>query len=342
MRPVRLRLILVPAAEVRGATDWLGALEQLRGTDQHYPWMPRQNTDSMLLWAYAADGDSRPMLWLGPKTKNEPNTMVLRHWLTTKLVPTFPLPGIYFFDAWRIRPKLDIPLHISVGLTAVDLTHDEEMPQEPEAPDTTHVDRLLQRHAVLTARADAKTAADCTMEVSHVVQLTEALLEAEGAIEESTAARHRYLNVQKEHEDNLEQQGGHGDELLVRRGDVRLPLQRHFPYIYCPTRGRLNCHVKSLTKVWVTCSTYLMPGPWYVLIWCYTNRPATMPSGEGFCISMSICGPSHQRLLMQPLMSMHEGLLSIGAVSGRVGPHGLGTRQGNYKGSSPWLSLPSW
>ena len=46
------------------------------------------------------------------------------------------------------------------------------------------------------------------MEVSHVVQLTEALLEAEEVIEESTAARHHYLNVQKEHEDNLEQQGG--------------------------------------------------------------------------------------------------------------------------------------
>ena len=113
------------------------------------------------------------------------------------------LRSSFSVDAWRIRPKLDIPLHISAGLTAVDLTHDEEMPQEPEAPDTTHVDRLLQR------QADAKTAADCAMEVSHVVQLSEALLEAEAAIEESFAARHRYLNVQKEHEDNLEQQGGH-------------------------------------------------------------------------------------------------------------------------------------
>ena len=97
--------------------------------------------------------------------------------------------------------------HLSAGLTAVDLTHDEEMPQEPDAPDTTHVDRLLQRQAVLTARADAKTAADCAMEVSHVVQLTEALLEAGAVIAASTAARHHYLNVQKEHEDNLEQQG---------------------------------------------------------------------------------------------------------------------------------------
>ena len=135
--------------------------------------------------------------------------MVLRRWLMTKLVPTFPLPGIFFFDAWRIRPSLEIPLQLSAGLTAVDLTHDEEMPQEPDVQDTTHVDRLLQRQEALTARADAKTAANCAMEVSYVVQLTEALLEAGAVIEESTNARHRYLDVQREHEDNLEQRGGH-------------------------------------------------------------------------------------------------------------------------------------
>ena len=85
--------------------------------------MPRQNTESLVLWAYAVDGDSRPFLWLGPKSTDDANTMVVRHWLLNKVVPTFPLPGIFFFDAWRIRPGLEIPLQLS----AVDLTHDEEM-----------------------------------------------------------------------------------------------------------------------------------------------------------------------------------------------------------------------
>ena len=133
MRPVRLRLVIVHAAEVRGAEDWLGPLTQLRGTNKPFPWMPRQNTESMMLWAYAADGDSRPLLWLGPKSTDDTSAMVLRHWLMNKVVPTFPLPGIFFFDAWRIHPSLKIPLQLSVGLTAVDLTHDEEMPQAPEA-----------------------------------------------------------------------------------------------------------------------------------------------------------------------------------------------------------------
>ena len=208
MRPVRLRLILVHAVEVRGAESWLGPLKNFRDTNQAYPWMPRQNTESLLLWAYAADGDSRPFLWLGPKSTEDANTMVLRHWLINTVVPTFPLPGIFFFDAWRIRPSLEIPIQLSAGLTAVDLRHDEEMPQEPEAQDTRHVDRLIRRQEVLTAQSDAKTVADCAMEVSYVMQLSQALLEAGDIIEESTTARHRYLDVQREHEEALEQQGG--------------------------------------------------------------------------------------------------------------------------------------
>ena len=86
MKPVRLRLILVHAAEVRSAESWLGPLTHFRDTKQRYPWMPRQNTESMLLWAYAADGDSRPFLWF----QDDPDAMVLRHWLMNNVahVPT--------------------------------------------------------------------------------------------------------------------------------------------------------------------------------------------------------------------------------------------------------------
>ena len=80
------------------------------------------------------------------------------------------------------------------------------MPQEPEAQDTKHVDRLIRRQEVLTAQSDAKTVADCAMEVSYVMQLSQALLEAGDIIEESTTARHRYLDAQSE--EALEQQGG--------------------------------------------------------------------------------------------------------------------------------------
>ena len=208
MKPVRLRLILVDAAEVRGAESWLGPLKTFRDSKQTYAWLPRQNTEGLMLWAYAVDGDSRPFLWLGPKSTEDAQTVVLRHWLLNKTVPTFPLPGIYFFDAWRIRPVLVVPIQLSAGLTAVDLRHDEEMPPKPEVQDTRRVDRMIRRQEVLTAQSDAKTVADCAMEVSYVMQLSQALLEAGDIIEESTTARHKYLDVQREHEETLEQQGG--------------------------------------------------------------------------------------------------------------------------------------
>ena len=130
MKPVRLRLILVDAAEVRGAESWLGPLKTFRDSKQTYAWLPRQNTETedLMLWAYAVDGDSRPFLWFGPKSTEDAQTVVLRHWLLNKTVPTFPLPGIYFFDAWRIRPVLVVPIQLSAGLTAVDLRLDKEMP----------------------------------------------------------------------------------------------------------------------------------------------------------------------------------------------------------------------
>ena len=105
MKPVRLRLILVSAADVRGAESWLGPLKTCRDSGQIYPWMPRQNTESLLLWAYATDGDSRPFLWLGPKSADDAQTMTLRHWLLNKEVPTFPLPADAVAKRYRPWPK---------------------------------------------------------------------------------------------------------------------------------------------------------------------------------------------------------------------------------------------
>ena len=79
------------------------------------------------------------------------------------------------------------------GLTAVDLRHNEEMPLQPAAQNTSHGDRLLRRQEVLTARSDAKTVAESAMEVSYVMQLSQALLEAGDIIQESTLARHRFF-----------------------------------------------------------------------------------------------------------------------------------------------------
>ena len=49
---------------------------------------------------------------------------------------------------------------------------------------------------------------------------------------------------------------GISDELLVRRGDGRQPLKHRFPYTCCCIRVRLHCHVRSLTRFWITCNTF--------------------------------------------------------------------------------------
>ena len=112
MRPVRLRLILAPVGDVR--------LAWCTGTAK------RNRTELSL----AAPPEHREYALAGVRSRWRLSTNAL---VGPQNVSTFPLPGIYFFDAWRIRPRLDIPLHLSAGLTAVDLTHDEEMPQEPDA-----------------------------------------------------------------------------------------------------------------------------------------------------------------------------------------------------------------
>ena len=80
--------------------------------------------------------------------------------------------------------------------------------------------------------------------------VSQALLEAGNTIQESTQARHRYLAVQKDHEEAKETQGESKRRatVLVRRArGPQLPL--HFLRLrQCLMRVRLSFHVGSWTK----------------------------------------------------------------------------------------------
>ena len=111
---VRYRLILVRASDL----DWLQK-------DQHYlrhlhqiaaaghNWIPVQNLpfNELILFAYAADRTPRPTYVCLPSG--------LYHARTGRVLPQTgpsqeitPLPGIYFFDGWRVQPTLDIPFNL--------------------------------------------------------------------------------------------------------------------------------------------------------------------------------------------------------------------------------------
>ena len=111
---VRYRLILVKASDL----DWLQkdrhflrSLHQIAAAG--HKWIPVQNLpfDELILFAYAADRTPRPTYVYLPSG--------LYHARTGRVLPQTgpsqeitPLPGIYFFDGWRMQPTLDIPSNL--------------------------------------------------------------------------------------------------------------------------------------------------------------------------------------------------------------------------------------
>ena len=107
---LRLRLVLVKASKIPSARSHIPQLEHIvqRAYDtRHKLTLPDQRTSELMLWGYAIDKQHRVMGWLGPAYSSpEPFAPVIRHWRSGATMHTVPLPGMQFFDAWRIRPSL--------------------------------------------------------------------------------------------------------------------------------------------------------------------------------------------------------------------------------------------
>ena len=106
----RLHLILAAAADLPGARSFMPLLKRLvkENYDQrHRVTLPHQFTE-LLLWAYAY-GKQHAMFWLSPASeKTDPFSPVLRYWQSAVPIRADILPGMHFFDAWRIFPTLQI------------------------------------------------------------------------------------------------------------------------------------------------------------------------------------------------------------------------------------------
>ena len=108
---------------------------------RHRLTLPDQRTSELLLWGYAIDKQHRVMAWLGPASSTaEPFAPEIRHWKSGTLMRTVPLPGMHFFDAWRIRPTLQLdPL---MGGTLASLGKEELIPQEAPNDRADRADKL--------------------------------------------------------------------------------------------------------------------------------------------------------------------------------------------------------
>ena len=140
------------------------------------------------------------MAWLGPScSSQDPFAPVIRHWRTGTIMHTVPLPGIQFFDAWRIRPHLKPDPKLGEKLPS--LGTDELIPEEPANADYGQNDRAdiqHRREQERDVRGATKTIAQLALEMSHVHRLADLIKEKAGLLKELAMRRKSYQDEIKE------------------------------------------------------------------------------------------------------------------------------------------------
>ena len=112
VKRARYRLILVRGSDLR----WLNRerfQEVQAGLRAQHKWLPEQNLpfSEVVLYAYAADRTHFPTYVCLPTGLYKARTghIVAQTGPDQEILS---LPGIYFFDGWRLHPKLPIPDHL--------------------------------------------------------------------------------------------------------------------------------------------------------------------------------------------------------------------------------------
>ena len=111
-KSVRYRLILVRVSDL----DWLRG-DRLKDLQAHaragHKWIPAQQLPyaEIILYAYAADRTNRPTYVCLPSGLYNARTGRVLAQAGPEQEIT-PLPGIYFFDGWRVHPTLVIPTNL--------------------------------------------------------------------------------------------------------------------------------------------------------------------------------------------------------------------------------------
>ena len=194
---LRLRLVLVKASKIPSARSHIPQLEHIaqRAYDtRHKVTLPDQRTSEMMLWGYAIDKQHRVMAWLGPAYSSpEPFAPVIRHWRSGAIMHTVPLPGMQFFDAWRIRPSLTPDPKMGEKLPS--LGTEELIPEEPPNVDYGQNDRAdiqHRREQERDVRGACKTLAKLALEMSHVHRLAALITEKVDLLKDLAMRRKSY------------------------------------------------------------------------------------------------------------------------------------------------------
>ena len=153
-----------------------------------------------MIRGYAIDKQHRVMAWLGPVySSQEPFAPVIRHWRSGAIMHTVPLPGIQFFDAWRIRPNLTPDPKMGEKLPS--LGTEELIPEKPANVDygeSNRADIQHRREQEREVRGAAKTIAQLALEMSHVHRLAALIKEKADLLKDLAMRRKSYLDEVKE------------------------------------------------------------------------------------------------------------------------------------------------
>ena len=166
---------------------------------RHRLTLPKEKTADLLVWGYAIDKQHWVMAWLGSAYSTaDPFAPEIRHWKSGTKTHTLPLPGMHFFDAWKIRPGLQLdPL---LGVQLASLGTDELIPQE--APNTDYDKGIEQMSSTAGSKREvrraAKTTAQKALEIAHVHRLAKLVSENSDLLKELAIQRKSYQEEVKE------------------------------------------------------------------------------------------------------------------------------------------------
>ena len=171
VKRARYRLILVRGSDLR----WLNRerfQEVQAGLRAHHKWLPEQNLpfSEVVLYAYAADRTHFPTYVCLPTGLYKARTghIVAQTGPDQEILS---LPGIYFFDGWRLHPKLSIPDH---------LPRAKEAPVQGTAPNAPAPDTEPKRSPEEEARDIL--AVKPTLALAHKANCGSQLLERSGLV----------------------------------------------------------------------------------------------------------------------------------------------------------------
>ena len=138
------------------------------------------------------------MFWLSPANQEtDPFSPVLRHWQSAAPIRAGILPGMHFFDAWRIVPTMQIEPDNHDDLDSFEGVLPSREKWEFRAQTDARTDAQLAREQTLQARAQNKTNAQMASEIAQVHKLTTLLAERVEFLADLACSRHGYMDQVK-------------------------------------------------------------------------------------------------------------------------------------------------